>query len=412
MVLLDFFFLYLVVMAVLGSLYGLSDSKTVGFINYAILFLIIIFIVISKISFDINSVIILSVFLLFQMFAFIYSNNYLFYKNSNLQMPVSFAFNYFLFFTFPLVKKPNPKFIYKSIHLMIGIGITACIYEFIFKIQNLGNVFKFFLKPSFTIQSFYLTRNAFGLLMAVCILLCVFMYLKNGKKIRYALIGTYFLLNLIMTLSRASYITVAAFVFFFLLMNTKKRLRIILVSSALVLAAVLLYFNNPHIQYFVDTYMIRADSGVNGRNTIWKIALHEMDVWTVLFGKGLGISRVILDQQNFKVTSFHNIYLEMMLSGGVMYFLLFLYMLKTVFRKIKQLFPFDKESAVFFIACILSFMVYGFFEVSMLFYLDLNCLLETFLMITLPILYTNAIVPRKDNGYERRTAVIGDRAYI
>ena len=280
----------------------------------------------------------------------------------------------------------------RILKLIIGITFISSLYAMLFQFN--GNLFKMSSNNNFRMdniyQSFLGHRNQFGITLVAGIFSCMYFIINDKHKRNMLLLLIFFSTNLIFTYSRASYVALLCFAFWYFVMG-KKNLKIKLITCISIFIiggiGIALYNSNYNMRYFIDQYMIRSDSGMTGREVLWNEAVSYLNFPTCFFGRGWGISRILLQDDTIgRGVGFHNMYLTDLITGGIILILFFFILIFNVLKSLKSK-NIDRKMINYFQACIFAFLVYSFFEVTDFFKIGIQQIFQTFFCITLPILY-------------------------
>ena len=280
----------------------------------------------------------------------------------------------------------------RILKLIIGITFISSLYAMLFQFN--GNLFKMSSNNNFRMdniyQSFLGHRNQFGITLVAGIFSCMYFIINDKHKRNMLLLLILFSTNLIFTYSRASYVALLCFAFWYFVMG-KKNLKIKLITCISIFIiggiGIALYNSNYNMRYFIDQYMIRSDSGMTGREVLWNEAVSYLNFPTCFFGRGWGISRILLQDDTIgRGVGFHNMYLTDLITGGIILILFFFILIFNVLKSLKSQ-NIDRKMINYFQACIFAFLVYSFFEVTDFFKIGIQQTFQTFFCLTLPILY-------------------------
>lgn len=289
----------------------------------------------------------------------------------------------------------------RILKVIIGIAFISALYAVIFQFNS--SLFKVSSNNNFRMdniyQSFLGHRNQFGITLVAGILACMYFVINDKFKKKMILLSSFFLINLIFTYSRASYVALLCFAFWYFIMakrSLKEKITIIIAIAIIIGIGLQVYNSNYKLKYFVEKYMIRSDSGMTGREVLWEKAVNYLNVPTWIFGRGWGISRIILQGDTVgNGVGFHNMYLTDLITGGMILLSFFFILLFSIWKKlnIKNI---DIKMVNYFKACIFAFLVYSFFEVTDFFKIAIQQTFQTFFCITLPLLYIKLKQGEKD----------------
>ncbi len=328
-----------------------------------------------------------------QFCGYIYSS-FTKFSNSNIYVAAMWMLSLFVFARFPLrirISEPE-KYINIILKFLIIIAVLSAIYAMIFQLNS--NIFTFRNGNGFNMSNAYCSvwghRNHFAAVLLAGIIASYY-YSKRINKVIYKLIYVFLGINLLLTFSRTAYVSLFAFVFVYLCCQWKSNKGLFFGTICLGVVVVLLYLFVPSIKSFVDVYMIREKSGLTGRDTLWTMAIELIDTPTVLFGRGFGIDKIVLEN-DFVASGagFHNMYLTFLLAGGIGILLIFAKIIFSIYREFKR--KFAKEDSHLYswiMGMIAASLAYSSFEACMPFGISMMSIVQTYMMFTIPLLLLN-----------------------
>jgi len=206
----------------------------------------------------------------------------------------------------------------------------------------------------------YLNSNYYGLFIFILLLMMnaylllddrLQKCLKNHLFLKIYVIFSYAILviNLVFSGSRTSVLGVA-FVFIPLIY---KFIKLALLSSIPV--GYLVWSNKKELHIFGKV----RRGGTSGRGKLWDHAISEIIPKHPILGVGSGAYRDYFEDLGNK--SVHNAYLNLILTNGIVGFILWMTILAFIFHSIFKL----KNNRYIFIFILLSFLAYGFFEIGL-----------------------------------------------
>jgi len=301
---------------------------------------------------------------------------------------------YFLFYlaAFVLIPKIKIEKIDFSLFfkLFVAFVLVASLYNMMINFNymiNVGNMAHRYVHLS----SFFTHRNGFGQVLFMAIMAITYL-ISNDKKVKknYFILGL-FLINLLFTFSRASILAVAVF---FVLVYLKSENRdpknkvrntgIIIVSSII---GLLIIINTPSLMNFLEYYVLRPDDGLTGRGNLWGAAWEILSQGGLIFGYGLGSAGEVLHNYNF--TNTHNTFVEMLLTGGIVYLIIMMALYIKLYLQNRYLEKIDSKYKIFN-ALLIAFLVYSIFEKVLLFETGYGPFIITILIVLIPtMIYHN-----------------------
>ncbi|WP_298472148.1 O-antigen ligase family protein [uncultured Psychrobacillus sp.] len=271
---------------------------------------------------------------------------------------------------------------------MLHFVIFACLYNVIINIDLLlfGSS-TLHVKRQFA--SFFSNKNTFGILLVIGIIVCTYLYMLN-KKSKFFFVFLFFILNLIWTESTNSLISViiflATFFFMFYKINYIKR-------TLIIFAGVSISFFLLRSNFFegVVNFMRFGDiSELSGRTNLWLAGLKVFSE-NIIFGIGLGHSPRILSNSGYENDQFHNGYIEILVSGGIVLFIIYFLLASIFIYKLRILRLKNNLMGSIYLAGFLSLLFSTFFESLLLFRGGYFSGIITLFYIFMPLTLINSI---------------------
>lgn len=312
--------------------------------------------------------------------------------------------NVLLLFIAVMNIKGEEKWISYFMNAMVIFGVLACVNSMILyfdeMLQTLG-----LQKGAFmvNIKSFFANRNQFAFFMYVVIIADLFMILKENKVI-HKLLLLLFLVNLFFTMSRTGILVVAIFAFIYFLtidkINKKTKI-ILLILGAIVLVAAVFVINeiNPTlIQKFARFERIKD---LSGRTDIWARGMNLLkeNPINLLFGVGRFQGVELLKFETKSFSQFHNIYIDSLVTGGIMELLFVLYIYGVVIKKVFTS-NMDKKYKGLYLSTFITFAIYICFESFGRFSIGCSDTLCLIFFVTIPMLHANSCNKKEEQKIE------------
>ena len=235
-------------------------------------------------------------------------------------------------------------------------GFGCCLYE-LYQHPRIWEAMSFFSGKEGQVQSFFDNTNRFGAYCALWFILCLFAFELSRNKLWFLSAG-FFGFFLVCTWSRGGIMLAILFCLGYLI-SCRRRLGtktlLMLLADILIVLAVL--FIIPTTRRFMIS-LIGLDAGVSGRDRIWSEAWKFYLEGNPLFGHGLGtqIERIMIERLSTNVNT-HNMYLYLLICGGITLFAFYVLSLVMLFRR-------GRYRHHFLIPFLCAFLVYGFFEMA------------------------------------------------
>lgn len=178
------------------------------------------------------------------------------------------------------------------------------------------------------------SRNVFGLLMGLGVLVSFFVIKFNLKKsTKFFLLSIFLSLFIIATLfsySRAVWVSLFVVFIFYVILNMKNfNKQDLIYFLFLLIIAFLVFYNVDSLQ---NRFIALINANSSHRNEIWLLSL-DLFKQKIFFGWGLNAWKINGLQDYANV---HNSLLEILVSLGIFGFIVFTYFLYLVFKQIKN----------------------------------------------------------------------------
>lgn len=302
--------------------------------------------------------------------------------------------NVLLLFIAILNMKSEEKYISYFMKAMAIFGVLSCINNMILYfneiLQTLG-----LQKGAFmvNIKSFFANRNQFAFFMYVVIIADMFIILKENKII-YKLLLALFFVNLFFTMSRTGILVVGIFVFIYFLLTdklNKKSKLILLVLGMICLIGIICVINEVNPDLIQKIARFERIKDLSGRTDIWArgINLIKENPINILFGVGRFQGVQILKFETKSFTQFHNIYIDSLVTGGIMELVFVLYIYWCVIRKVFKS-DMDKKYKKLYLTMFITFAIYICFESFGRFSMGCSDTLCLIFFVTIPLLHANS----------------------
>lgn len=268
----------------------------------------------------------------------------------------------------------------KSIIVIISCTFLFCIYNLFVNINHLSELLNPRLASIVSFASFYKNRNNFAKLIYLSTV--VLYYAKNkkiiGKRVFFLVIVVY-IINLIATLSRTGIVSTLLFMLITPIIGKRKhRIKAIAVITMVTIGVLSFGMTD-----FINTSIVRIDTGDSGRTGIWDSAITMLKEKPI-FGYGEHNAAKTLNQETDN-SYFHNIVIKNLVVQGVLYVLF--YMVFIIYNGKKPLHNKNSNVRNIIIATYFSLTAYCMFEGFDFFNFGLFNSLATMIMFILPNVY-------------------------
>lgn len=295
--------------------------------------------------------------------------------------------------------KVNEEHIYTFFKCIIYMSLAACLVNVILYFREiiitLGLVKS---KEWVNIKSFFANRNQFAFFLYLG-LIANFMVMQKSNKLIYKIALPVFLVNLVLTMSRTG-IMVVFIMFALMILLTDKISRktkiitiiVLLIMSVIGIFAIRMYF--PKLWNTFDKYFLRIEriKDLSGRTDIWKVgtSLLFSSPFNFIFGVGRFKSTSLLDIDGKVFTQFHNIYLDILLTAGLVGLLYFAFIYFTVIKKVMKS-DLSKRCKTLYLIMYITYGIYIMFESFGRFSIGSSDTICLIFFITIPLLHAESI---------------------
>ncbi|MED4094036.1 O-antigen ligase family protein [Peribacillus simplex] len=243
--------------------------------------------------------------------------------------------------------------------------------------------------------SFFSNRNTYAIILVLGIIACTFLIVLE-KKMRYIIFSLLFFISMIWTDSTNSLMSTIIFLVFFILFYYKKNniKMILFVFTGVGLLSIL------YIKGFLDGIIAFVKYGdlseFSGRTDIWMAGLNTLKE-SIFFGVGIGQSKNVLSSNDFNFDQFHNGYLEILVSGGVILFIVYIVLGIYMVINLRRLYSIHKLIGSIYLASFFSLIFSMFFESIVFFHEGFFSGIVTIFYLFIPLtLLNHYIKPKKE----------------
>lgn len=317
---------------------------------------------------------------------------------------MSVTTNIFIFILCVPYSEVNEKDTVNFMKKIVILGIAMGIFNLIKNGTKMLQLSKLISSYSVSFSSLFPNRNQFGIFMIISVLsnLYVRQYNKNSF---YRLTEIFFIFNLAFTMSRNSILGLfCVYVFKFILdikkkNTTKKKILLGLLAMLIIVCCMVVVISNEKYIEVVYRLIIRPDTleTGSGRTIVWKngieIAIKNNIVLGVGRFKGIELNKTVY---NSDLEYFHSLYVETLVTYGVIGIILMAVLFKFIIKGIKKCFLKEGHKNVLLTA-IGVFLVISIFETTTRFSIGYADMMSMIYFITVPIVFSNANKDSKNN---------------
>ena len=291
--------------------------------------------------------------------------------------------------------------------IIVLLAIAASIYNLII---HRDTIFPFNLNHimyyTSTYASFFLTRSNYALILTVAFSISIYNY-EETKKFSWLISSVYMLMNILLTNARTSIITVAIVLLIFLFLQKKSVVRNLLIVMCISFALVILPWNSIISKFFMLTskysLLFRTDKGdlSNGRFELWTMAFSDVNIFSFIFGHGIGAKDAYLESVSAFAKSFHSSWVDLFYEGGIILYMIYIHIFYTVINRVKKSFLSITKKRLFYSYFIILILC-GFGDaVALPLMLDTSTIIASIMFISVPLNAVNgALLKQKEISNE------------
>ena len=289
----------------------------------------------------------------------------------------------------------------KQFLLFLRLVILTVSYMAIYCVISQWTRFVYFFKLTkaygYEISSFLSSNHEYGMYLVFGITSVIFCYQNTDsipKHIIYVLLLALFGVNLILTLSRTSYMAGAVIILVFVMTSKAVGTRRWFIFAVVVF--VILIFALPNGTDFFEKILLKENNDA-GRIEMWDSALDKFREGNLLHRLfGYGNSEIYqFTKENFRHASVHNTYLQVLLVWGAIGFVFIISATVCSMISALRLFRYDRNLAAVFFALVLSQIAFMFTNTACLFQSVIDSYMLTVFSLVVPKYVFNAIIEGK-----------------
>lgn len=284
--------------------------------------------------------------------------------------------------------------IFSFMKAMLIFGIIACVQNMILYfneiLQTIGLQDGEFMV---NIKGFFANRNQFAFFIYIMIIANMFIILKENKLFYKLILGLLFI-NLFFTMSRTGILVVGifAFIYFLTIDKINKKTKFILIILAIIGLIGIIFIVNE-VNPILIQKLARFDriKDLSGRTEIWArgINLLKETPINMIFGVGRFQGTELLSFETKSFTQFHNIYIDSLITGGIMELIYIIYIYGVVIKNIFKS-EINKEYKKLYLSMFITFAIYICFESFGRFSIGASDTLCLIFFVTIPLLHANS----------------------
>ena len=309
-----------------------------------------------------------------------------------------------------ILKIKHIKIIYISLLLLI---LMSYAYVIIVDYHNIISAFAEKNLYDFSIVSPFNNKNTIGLLMFFAVLISTYLFLIEKKKI-YAIAFTFLFILNILSLCKTSIICVMIFsillLFYFKNRSTKRIIvQIFLISVSLVIVTLFLLLlfkviNIPALNNIIEDLRHSSFGTITSRYILITRTAALLNYKNVWLGNGYASSLLIL--QETAESNFHNSYMYLLNTGGMLLTLIYMCVFYKLFAQIIRIRKYDRHISYTITVMVLIYLGYSMFENIAFFSFSFISYLSTIIIASIPEVTYKLKFAKQENKTYKNIAFI------
>ncbi len=266
--------------------------------------------------------------------------------------------------------------------LLLIFAVLSSLYNIIVNYEAILNIPTITGSYNVDIKGFFYNRNVFGFMLACGLSSGIFLFSEKKRTttlFALLIVGA----NMVFTMSRGAMLFFGIFLVMFLFLKTKNRVRTLLA----IIVSFVLMFALASGNDFVQNNIIRSENSDTGRSSLREYGISYYTKGNLFLGSGQQAITAIEEDEGH--SSYHNLYIETLVTQGAIGMLALIVILIFAYTKIRLLRHIDRRYYAFFSSLLVAYLIYCAVEALPLFYGTPNSLLMTYLLILLPIYILN-----------------------
>ena len=298
--------------------------------------------------------------------------------------PVYILLFYGVFNKYKLTGTYLDKFMQMYIYLML----YASLYNFIVNYGDIRNLLRLAGADQVSFSSFFEDRNTYGKFLHYGCISAICSYDRTSRK-AYLYVIVFLIMNLVLTLSRTSVLSLLIFILIYALASSKSVWRDFFLMVLIAGAIVGFLASDNLISDFVISFLVRPERGLTHRDFIWAEGWKIFVENDVFFGSGYSAAKSMIE--NYSGYGFHSGYLMALTSIGLCGFLFMAFFICRSFRNVYFIIRLDRKTGAAFLGVLLSFLAMAVTESVMIFQSSTISFVSTVMIVMLPQCYLNGL---------------------
>lgn len=289
-----------------------------------------------------------------------------------------------------LLKEYVPGDIYEILcyyRIYVYFILAASIYNMVIHFNSLLHITSLSVYGREAICSFFDNKNTFGVFLIFGVLASTILNILTNEK-QWLFISGIFLINELMAMCRTAIAMSSALMIMALLIDHKHRLRNILILAVVLLGGILLFVKNASVNFYITETLFGSQASIDARNLYIENLLPMATGTHLWFGYG-NEGAMALAWQYMGNRYYHNGYLKMLMSGGILKIVV---EFMAIALSVRYAYACRRMDCTIGNLCLLSVLVYLIYitaESVVLFDKPVVAIMAVMFILSMPILFYN-----------------------
>jgi len=312
------------------------------------------------------------------------------------------AMLFYLFVEASLNQTFNKVDLITFLRIFVYFVFASCLYSIFVDYSTYINLDSLSLYSTISgISSVFDNKNSFGFFLLYGFLSALILW-RITKKKRWLLYSCFFFFNELVVLSRTALFISAAIFILINLLDRRKLFSKILVILSVVFLAIIVVKSNTSISDFIERNLLKSKS-LSDRASQWNSMIQLFNGTNLWFGYGKDLSY----SMNYIYAGrryFHNTYLYILSSGGILRMISFAYLIIMAGKKSVKALRNNLEYGIISICAVSTYLIYSMSESCVLNDTPAIAMTATAFTLVLPIMllqissYSNDYIALNDSG--------------
>ena len=292
---------------------------------------------------------------------------------------------FYLFYVSPIhVNVLSQENVFRFYSIYVYFMIIACLYNMLIHFNSLIHLTSLTVYNTESISSFFDNKNTFGVFLLFAVLAATILKIQT-RKLRWSLFILVCIVNELMALCRTAIVISIILLILGMIADVEHRVRNIFLIVVCVSVLMLILGRVSAVNSYITETLFGNTQSLDTRNNYVENMLPLLRGEHLLFGYGDSQA----EELALSLTGnqyYHNTYLKLLISGGILRLGLHIAALIISFFYGIKTYIYDKTMGILCIISMAVYIVYSYVESVILFDTPVIAMLATIFVITMPIL--------------------------